>query len=283
MPWLLPMMRTNKSTTSRWMENQSDQKQSQLRSLMKQISSISILKLQKFGMTKTTKKDFARQVWNSNSIRMAKLKENQSRFQPQQTGKLTLRIFQIKTVTASSIPTLLKKWKFRLIIRSIQKKLALQMEKPPSPTSALLRQRRLQSRKSGMMHKTKMVFAHLPSKFTSWQMEQRCKHLTWLVKEMNGLIPSQTYPSIKTAKKLSTQWLRTKWTIIPLRLMEQRLPILTNQVRRALLLRKTGMMPTTKMVFVQNQSRFNCMLVIKRLVRRLNCQQITNGPIPSQT
>lgn len=25
---------------------------------------------------------------------------------------------------------------------------------------------------------TKMVFAHLPSKFTSWQMEQRCKHLT---------------------------------------------------------------------------------------------------------
>ena len=31
------------------------------------------------------------------------------------------------------------------------------------------------------------------------------------------------------------------------------------------------------------QSRFNCMLVIKRLVRLLNCQQITNGPIPSQT
>ena len=29
-----------------------------------------------------------------NSIRMAKLKENQSRFQPQQTGKLTLRIFR---------------------------------------------------------------------------------------------------------------------------------------------------------------------------------------------
>ena len=38
-----------------------------------------------------------------------------------------------------------------------------------------------------------------------------------------------------------------------------------------------------KMAFVQKQSRFNCMLVIKRLVRLLNCQQITNGPIPSQT
>ena len=39
-------------------------------------------------------KGFAQQVWTSNSIRMARLKENQSRFQPQQTGKLTLRIFQ---------------------------------------------------------------------------------------------------------------------------------------------------------------------------------------------
>ena len=142
MPWLSPMMRTNKSTTSRWMEKRLDQKQSQLRSLMKQISSISILKLQKFGMTKTTKKGFARQVWNSNSIRMAKLKENQSRSPLQQTGKLTLQIFQIKTVMASSLPTLSKKWKYRLIIRSIQKKPASQMEKPPSPTSALLRPRR---------------------------------------------------------------------------------------------------------------------------------------------
>ena len=283
MLWLSPIMRTNKSTTSRWMEKQLAQKQSQLRSLMKQISSISILKLQKFGMTKTTKKGFARQVWNSNSTRMAKLKENQSRFQPQQTGKPTLRIFQIKTVMANSIPTLLKKWKFRLIIRSIQKKLASQMEKPPSLTSALLRPRRLQSRKSGMMHKTKTVFAHLPSKFTSWQMEQRCKLLIWLVKEMNGLIPSQTYQSIKMVKKLSTQWRKTKWTITLLRLMELRLPILTNQVRQALLLRKTGRMPITKMAFVQKQSRFNCMLVIKRLVRLLNCQQITNGPIPSRT
>ena len=44
------------------------------------------LEASKFGMTKTTKKGFARQVWNSNSIRMAKRKENQSRFQPQQTG-----------------------------------------------------------------------------------------------------------------------------------------------------------------------------------------------------
>ena len=38
--------------------------------------------------------------------------------------------------------------------------------------------------------------------------------------------------------------------------MELRLPILTNQVRQALLLRKTGRMPITKMASIQKQSRF---------------------------
>ncbi len=64
-PWLLPMMRTNKSTASRWMENQSDQKRSQLPGSPNEANYQKYLDLEaskKFGMTRDNQKDFARQV-----------------------------------------------------------------------------------------------------------------------------------------------------------------------------------------------------------------------------
>ena len=66
------------------------------------------LEASKFGMTKT-KKGFARQVWGLPTYKNGKAQGNQSRSPMQQTGKLTLQIFQIKTVMASSLPTLSKK------------------------------------------------------------------------------------------------------------------------------------------------------------------------------